>query len=200
MRAIIEVMFHTAPVELSYKFTTKYSGFRRGLNEIFALLDVMQRGLRVIDVLGQIFSPIFKVKAIKQSLGCFNLQDGTMSINVGKPPINPQVGFNKLNLEYTAETKFLGIHITGTLKWNSHVQSSANRLNKVSFMIKSSKGILSPYMIRNVYLTKFQALPRFGVLFWGRIGGELSIRIFRIQNGDYVNGWSKFKNVLQAVV
>jgi hypothetical protein len=37
--------------------------------------------------------------------------------------VKPQVTFNKMNLEYTAETKFLGIHINETLKWNSHVQS-----------------------------------------------------------------------------
>jgi hypothetical protein len=121
----------------------------------------------------------------------FNRND--VIINVGKTgimsfhnrqskfPIKPQVSLNKVNLEYTAETKFLGIYITETLKWNSHVQSLANKLSKVSFMIKSSKGILSPYMIRNVYFTKFQALLRFEVLFLGGIGGELSIRMFRIQ-------------------
>ena len=50
-------------------------------------------------------------------------------------------------------------------------------------MIESSEGILSPCMIQNIYFTKFQALLRFGILFWGGggIGGELSIRIFRIQ-------------------
>jgi hypothetical protein len=51
-------------------------------------------------------------------------------------------------------------------------------------MIKSTKGILSPYMIQNVYFTKFQALLQFGILFWGGgggIGGELKIRIFRKQ-------------------
>jgi len=48
-------------------------------------------------------------------------------------------------------------------------------------MIKSSKEILSLYMIQNVYFTKFLALLQFGILFWGGIGGELSIRIFRIQ-------------------
>jgi hypothetical protein len=48
-------------------------------------------------------------------------------------------------------------------------------------MIKSSKEILSPCMIRNIYFTKFQTLLRSGILFWGGIGGELSIRIFRIQ-------------------
>ena len=35
--------------------------------------------------------------------------------------IKPQVSFNKLNLVYTAETKFFGIHITETLNLNSHV-------------------------------------------------------------------------------
>jgi hypothetical protein len=38
-----------------------------------------------------------------------------------KSPIKPQVSFNKLNLEYITEMKFLGIHIMETLKWNSHV-------------------------------------------------------------------------------
>ena len=74
---------------------------------------------------------------------------GVMSFHnrQSKFPVKPQVSFNNLNLEYTAETKFLGIYITETLKWNSHVQSLANKLSKVSYMITSSKGILSPYMI-----------------------------------------------------
>ena len=109
----------------------------------------------------------------------FNRND--LTINVGKTGVmsfhnrqskflvKPQVSCNKLKLEYTAESKFLSIYITETLKWNSHVQSLANKLSKVSFMIKSSKGILSPYMIRNVYFTKFQALLRFGILFWGGV-------------------------------
>jgi len=95
--------------------------------------------------------------------------------------IKPQVSFNKLNPEYTAKTKFLGIHITETLKWYSNVQSLANKLSKVSFMIKSSKGILSPCTIQNIYFTKFQAFLQFGILFWEGTGSELSIRIFRIQ-------------------
>jgi hypothetical protein len=63
----------------------------------------------------------------------FNRKD--LILNVGKTgiisfhnrqskfPIKPQVSFNKLNLEYKAEMKFLGTHITKILKWNSHVQS-----------------------------------------------------------------------------
>ena len=92
-----------------------------------------------------------------------------------------QVSLNKVNLKYTAEMKFLGILITETLNWNSHVQSLANKLSNILFMIKSWKGILSPYMIWNIYFTKFQALLQFEILFWGGIGGELGIRIFQIQ-------------------
>jgi hypothetical protein len=33
-----------------------------------------------------------------------------------------QVTFNKIKLNYTAETSFLGTYITETLKWNSHAQ------------------------------------------------------------------------------
>ena len=72
--------------------------------------------------------------------------------------LKPQISSNKVNLKYTAETKFLSIHFTETLNWNSHVQLLANKLSKVLFMIKSLKGILSPYMIQNIYFTKFQAL------------------------------------------
>jgi len=74
---------------------------------------------------------------------------GVMSFHnrQSKLPVKPQVIFNKLNLEYITETKFLDIYTMETLKWNSHVQSLANKLSKVSFTIKSSKEILSLYMI-----------------------------------------------------
>jgi len=52
-------------------------------------------------------------------------------------PVKPQVTVNKMNLIYRAETKFLGVYITETLKWNTHVQSLADKLSKVSFRIRS---------------------------------------------------------------
>jgi hypothetical protein len=47
-------------------------------------------------------------------------------------PVRPQVTFNKMNLIYTAETKFLGVYIMEILKWNNPVQPLANNLGKVS--------------------------------------------------------------------
>ena len=99
--------------------------------------------------------------------------------------VKPQVNFNKMNLDYITETKFLGIHITETLKWNSHVQTLASKLSKASFKINSLKEILNPNMIRNIYFTLFQSLLRFGILFSGgvELGGELNTRVPRIQKG-----------------
>jgi hypothetical protein len=88
---------------------------------------------------------------------------------------------NDMNLNYTNETKFLGIHITETLKWNSHVKALASKLSKISFMIKSLRKVLSTNMIWNTYFTKFYSLLRFGILFWGEWGGELYKRIFKLQ-------------------
>jgi hypothetical protein len=35
--------------------------------------------------------------------------------------------------------------------------------------------------IQNIYFTKFQSLLKFGILFWGGMGGEENTRIFKIQ-------------------
>jgi hypothetical protein len=98
-----------------------------------------------------------------------------------KVPIKPQVNLNGSFLEYVADLKFLGIHITDTLNWNTHLQTLAHKLNNVSFMITSLKETLSPNMIRHIYFTKFQAILRSGILFWGGISRDSSIRVFRIQ-------------------
>jgi len=88
-----------------------------------------------------------------------------------KCPVKPQITFNKMNLIYTAETEFLRVFIKETLKWNTHVQSLANKPSKVSFVIMSPKEIMNPCMLCNIYFSKCQSLFRFGVLFCGGKGG-----------------------------
>ena len=95
--------------------------------------------------------------------------------------VKPLVTFNNMNVDYTAEIKFLGIQITDALKWHSHVQLLAGKLCKVAFMIKSLKEVLNPNLIQNIYFKKFHSLLWFGILFWGGAGGELTTRILRIQ-------------------
>jgi hypothetical protein len=64
---------------------------------------------------------------------------GVMSFHNEQPHFlaKPLVTFNNRTVVYTLETKFLGIRIKDSLKWHSHIQSLANKLSKVTFMIKS---------------------------------------------------------------
>ena len=98
-----------------------------------------------------------------------------------KSPIRPQVRMNGINLTYLPWTKFLGIYITENLGWNTHINLLTTKLSKVVFKIKATKGILTSQMALNIYFAQFQSLMRFGLLFWGGIGGEQIKRLFRIQ-------------------
>ena len=112
-------------------------------------------------------------------------------------PVKPRATLNNSNLDYKMETKFLGIHIMETLKWNSHIQSLASKLSKVSFMIKSVRETLSPNLISNIYFAKFQSLLCSGIQFWGGDRGRIKCEI--IQNskkGSEINSWNKLKNIL----
>jgi len=48
------------------------------------------------------------------------------------------VTLNNMNMDYTAEVKFLDIQNTDTLKWHSHIQLLAGKLCKVVFYGKIS--------------------------------------------------------------
>jgi hypothetical protein len=66
---------------------------------------------------------------------------GVMLFHNGQPHFlaKPLITFKRTVVTYTSETKFLGIQITDTIKWHSHIQLLANKLTKVAFMIKSLK-------------------------------------------------------------
>jgi hypothetical protein len=57
---------------------------------------------------------------------------GVMSFHNGQPHFlaKPLVTYNNTAVAYTFETKFLGIQITDSLKWHSHIQSLANKLSR----------------------------------------------------------------------
>ena len=114
-----------------------------------------------------------------------------------KSPVKPQVRINGINLTYIPQTKLLGIYITWTLDWNTHINLLTTKLSKVVFIIKSTKGILTSQMALNIYFTQFQSLMHFGLLFWGGTGVEQIKRVFKIKKkGNKNYGRDKFKNFL----
>ncbi|PNF29254.1 hypothetical protein B7P43_G10478, partial [Cryptotermes secundus] len=91
----------------------------------------------------------------------------------------PVITFKNMKISYTSQFKFLGVNISNNLKWSSHIQSLCLKLNKVCYIIKSLKDVVSFSTLRNVYFAKFQSLISYGLIFWG---GECeSSKILKIQ-------------------
>jgi hypothetical protein len=91
----------------------------------------------------------------------------------------PVITFKDKEITYTSHFKFLGINITNNLKCSLHIQSLSLQLNKVCYIIKSLKDVVSPYILNNIYFAKFQSLVSYGSIFWG--GEGESNKILKIQ-------------------
>jgi hypothetical protein len=79
----------------------------------------------------------------------------------------PVIKFKNREITYTSRFRFLGINITNNLKWSSHIQALCLKLNKVCYVIKSLKDVVSFYTLKNIYFAKFQSLVSYDLIFWG---------------------------------
>jgi hypothetical protein len=60
-----------------------------------------------------------------------------------RAPLKPQIKFDNLDISYKLETKFLGIHISKSMKWDAHAQSLSSKLSNICYMIRSLKDVTS---------------------------------------------------------
>jgi hypothetical protein len=93
--------------------------------------------------------------------------------------LKPQIKSDSLDIAYKSETKFLGIHISESMKWDAHAKSLSSKLSKICYMIRSLKDVTSPHITRSIYFAYFHAHLRYCVIFW--VGGTESESIFKLQ-------------------
>jgi hypothetical protein len=87
----------------------------------------------------------------------------------GPSPIHrPIFCLNNEAITYTSNIKFLGICITENLSWATRIQYLCQKLNMALYLIKSLRDAVSLSILRNVYLTKFESILKYGIIFWGR--------------------------------
>jgi hypothetical protein len=53
--------------------------------------------------------------------------------------------------KFTSMLNFLRINISDNLNWSSHIQTLSLNLNKVYYIIRSVKGVVSTSVLRNIY-------------------------------------------------
>jgi hypothetical protein len=107
-------------------------------------------------------------------------------------PLRPKVIFKNSEIVYKSELRFLGLCIVENLKWDAHTRTLSSKLCKVVYIIKSLKEIISSYMIKCIYYSKFQSCLKYGIIFWCGISESISIfklqkRVIRIISGASIN-------------
>jgi hypothetical protein len=65
------------------------------------------------------------------------------------------------------------------LAWHVQIHSLCSSLNKVYYLIKLLRDVMSIHMLRSIYFAHFQSRLRYGIIFWSKDGA--TIRIFQTQ-------------------
>jgi hypothetical protein len=76
------------------------------------------------------------------------------------------ITFNNMEIPWSSQFKFFGINIINNSECSSNIQSLCLELNKSCYTIKSSKDIVSFYILKNLYFSTFQSLLSYGLSFW----------------------------------
>jgi hypothetical protein len=113
----------------------------------------------------------------------------------GKCPssiIQPNLAFNKKEITYTSNLKFLGIHIPENLTWSTHIPYLCNSQSKAVYLVKALRNIVSQPVMRNIYFAKFQSKLRYGIILWGAENSSKKVFIMQkkmLQTIKRVNNW-----------
>jgi hypothetical protein len=95
--------------------------------------------------------------------------------------MKPQIKFGKMEIAHKSGMKFLGVHVGEHMEWNAHIILLGSKLNKVCYMIKSLRDVISPQVIRSIYFAHVHAYAylKYRLILWG--GEPKSKIIFKLQ-------------------
>ena len=79
--------------------------------------------------------------------------------------------------QIVSDTKFLGLHIDKSLKWNIHIVELNTRLNKICFILRQK---ISKTVLKKIYVAQFEYLVKYGILLGGGTS-SCSKAIFKTQ-------------------
>ena len=120
----------------------------------------------------------YKVNKVMKKLEYW-FQKNNLMINIGKTVamsyhtkqskclMRRKITYRNTDVAYKPDTKFLGIHITKSLKWTTHISMLRLQLSRMCYIIKSVQGIKGLGMIRCFYHSKYELLVKYGIIFWG---------------------------------
>ena len=79
----------------------------------------------------------------------------------------PVIKFYDQTINYSTNTKFLGVWLEDNLKWTVHIQYLAQKLSRLCFAIQITTRVLGLESLRNLYFAYFHSVITYGIILWG---------------------------------
>ena len=88
------------------------------------------------------------------------------------PPNLPEINIDNKTVQLIENTIFLGITIQSNLKWNLHLESLTNKLNKYSAIIYQTRHSLDNNSLKLIYNALVYSCLTYGNIIWGKSPAE----------------------------
>ena len=125
----------------------------------YELIDVVN--IDLIEVNKWLISNKLTLNINKSHCILFNRQ-----LNV--PPDLPLIKINNKNINILSNTIFLGMILQSNLKWNLHLDSIRNKLNKYSAIIYQIRHSLDNNSLKLIYNSLVYSCLNYGNIIWGK--------------------------------
>lgn len=89
------------------------------------------------------------------------------------------------SLEQVQITKFLGLHIDGTLNWEKHIDNLCSTLSSSCYVLLQLRSFCNLETLMSYYYGYIYSRIKYGIIFWGL--SPHMIRIFKLQKRSLRN-------------
>lgn len=92
---------------------------------------------------------------------------------------NINISIGKTNIERSSIVKFLGVTMTDTLEWTSHIECIIKKLNSKIYQLRCIRCLLNIEVLKNFYFAEVQSSLLYGIMLWG--ASPAAKKLFLIQ-------------------
>lgn len=97
----------------------------------------------------------------KTAVIVFKTSQSSLSVNDGI------VLDGKTNIDYSRNSKMLGLRIDCHLKWSNHIQDVCTKLSKICYALALTSKQCSSSIIRQLYFASFHSAIKYAIVHWG---------------------------------
>ena len=121
------------------------------------------------------------------------LRANKLSLNIGKTHymifcsrrrntnINSKLSINNIELECVEQTKFLGVIIDSTLKWDKHISTVKSKVSRGLGIIRKAKKTLNKTCLITLYYSMIYSYLTYCIEVWGNASNVYMDPLFKIQ-------------------